>query len=172
MTTHDFLERLEPLADHPLRWLPGAEPVPGGYHVTEIKATTVHAMDCGGASASWDETVLQILPPASASDEPPMTVAKFLAIFGRVAAGVPVRDGAYVRVEYGEVGAPAVGYLVDTVEVGDDGVTVHLLAPTVACKGADPTVSDVPVLRERPAAAAATASCCGTPLAVANGACC
>lgn len=176
MTTRDFLERLEPLADRPLRWLPGPDPVPGGYHVTEIKAATVHAMDCGGASTHWDETVLQILPPASRSDAPPMTVAKFLAIFERVAAGVPVREDAYVRVEYGEVGAPAVGYLVDTVEVGDDGVTVHLLAPTVACKGADPTVHDVPVLRERAATTAAAsahdAGCCGTPVAVAGGGCC
>lgn len=174
MTTRDFLEQIAPHADRPLRWFPGSDPVPGGYHVTEIKATTVHAMDCGGASASWDETVLQILPPAAASDEPPMAVAKFRSIFDRVAAGVPVREGAYVRVEYGEIGAPAVGYLVDTVEVGEDGVAVRLLPPTVACKGADPSVEDVPVLRERTKAAAPAMAdaCCGTPVATAGGGCC
>lgn len=172
MTTRELLDQIGPHDQRPLRWRVGDTFVPGGYHVTEIKAAAVHAMDCGGAAGRWDETVLQILPPAAAGDdEPPMTVATFLAIVARVAAAVPLADGAHVRVEYGAIGQPAVAYLVDAVEVGAQGVEVRLAPPTVACKGADPTVEDVPVLRERPAAAD-PAACCGTPVAHAEGACC
>ncbi len=172
MTTREFLDQITPHDQRPLRWRAGDAFVPGGYHVTEIKATQVRAMDCGGAAARWDETVLQILPPAVAGDEPSMTVAKFMAIFTRVATAVPLADGGHVRVEYGAIGQPAVGYLVDGIEAGAQGVEVRLAPPTVACKGADPTVEDVPVLRERPAAATGNGACCGTPVAVAEGACC
>jgi hypothetical protein len=144
LTTRDFLERLEPLAPHPLHGLPGPASVPGGCHITEIEAATVHAMDCGGTSASWGETVPQILPPASPRDEPPMAVAKFLAIFERVAAGVPVREDAYVRVEYGEVGALAV-----------DDVPVLRRRPEGTA-----------------ATTAADAGCRGTKVSVAGGDCC
>ena len=172
MTTRDFLDQISPHEQRPLRWRADDTLVPGGYHLTEIKATQVHAMDCGGSAGRWDETVLQILPPAVDADEASMTVAKFLAIFTRVATAVPLADGAHVRIEYGRIGQPAVGYLIDGIEVDAQGVEVRLAPPTVACKGADPTVEDVPVLRERPAEAAGSVACCGTPVAVAEGACC
>lgn len=172
MTTREFLDQLIPHDQLPLRWRAGDAAVPGGYHVTEIKATEVHAVDCGGSTGRWDETVLQVLPPAGAGDEPSMTVAKFLAIYARVSQALTLSDGAHVRVEYGPIGQPAVGDLIDAIEVGAKGVEVLLAPPTVACKGADPTIEDVPVLRERPAAAAPDATCCGTPVAHAERACC
>lgn len=159
MTTREFLDQITPHGQRPLRWRADDAFVPGGYHVTEIKATQVYAMDCGGSAGRWDETVLQILPPAVAGDESSMTVAKFMAIFTRVASAVPLSDGGHVRVEYGPIGRPAVGYLVDAITVDAHGVEVRLAPPTVACKGADPTVEDVPVLSERSVAVAEGACC-------------
>lgn len=175
MTTREFLDRLAPHAELPLTWRPDGVPVPPGYHVTEIKSASVHAMDCGGRAARWHETVLQVLPPVAPSDEAPMTVAKFLAIFRRVASGVPIEEDAHVRVEHGEIGRAAVGYLVEGIDAGPHGLDVRLAPPVVACKGADPTLEDIPVLRERTAeeAIAGPSSCCGSELSVAGGgACC
>lgn len=172
MTTHEFLDRIGRHPELPLRWRAADATVPGGYHLTEVKAIRVHAMDCGGGAAHWNETVLQILPPAADRGEASMTVAKFLEIYRRVADAVPVAADGHLRVEYGEVGRPAIGYLVDAVEVDAEGVRVRLVPPTVACKGADPTARDVPVLRDAPTDATSDAGCCGTPVAVAGGGCC
>lgn len=176
MTTHEFLDRIGSRPELPLRWWTADGPVRGGYHVTEIKATRVHAMDCGGAAAHWDETVLQILPPAVDLGEAPMRVAEFLAIHRRVAATVPVAGDGHLRVEYGEPGRPAIGYLVDAVEVDAQGVQVRLVPPTVACKGADRAVGDLPVLRDPVlrdgGPAPADLGCCGAPRPRAAGGCC
>lgn len=163
MTTREFLDSLVTLGNRPLRWYPGTEPVPGGYHVTEIKSVSVQSMDCGGAAAQWRETVLQVLPPSGASAASPMSVAKFLSIFDRVASAVPIADDAHVRVEYGEIGAPAIGYLVQSVDVEEDGVAVRLRPPAVACKGSGVSLGDVPVLLEPVtlSAPSATGGCCG-----------
>lgn len=175
MTTREFLDRLAPHAELLLTWWADGAAVPAGYHVTEIKSAAVRAMDCGGRAARWHETVLQVLPPVAPSGEAPMKVAKFLSIFGRVAAGVPIEEDAHVRVEHGALGRPAVGYLIEEIGVGPHGVEVRLAPPVVACKGADPTLEDIPVLRERAAehAIAGSSACCGSGLPVAaGGACC
>jgi hypothetical protein len=146
MSTHEFLAHLAQHAEQPLAFSSDRTQVPPGYHVTEIKAVSVNAMDCGGQASSWNETVLQLWPPAGPSDATPMSVGKFLAIYRRVTASLPLDDDALVRVEYGAVGESAISYLVTAVTVSADGVDVHLAAPAVACKGADRSVGDVPVL--------------------------
>ena len=45
-----------------------------------------------------------------------MNIAKFLAIYRRVAVHLPLDDEAEVRVEYGNVGRPAISYLVSRVD--------------------------------------------------------
>ncbi|MEX2501204.1 MAG: DUF6428 family protein [Trueperaceae bacterium] len=147
MTTREFLQSLQPTPDALLAFRTEAGRVPGGYHVTEIKATTVRAMNCGGRATDWHETVVQVQPPAGSSDEAPMSVAKFLAIYERVTARLPIEDDAYLRIETGEPGAPAIPYLADAVNVADGVVEVRLVAPAVACKGNDATVGDLPVAR-------------------------
>ena len=151
MTTREFLDHLEAHAeahaDLTLRFHTDETTVAPGYHVTEFKAVTVNAMDCGGQASQWRETVLQVLPPARANDDRPMSVGKFLSIYGRVAGAVAIDPDAVVRVEYGDIGRPAVAYLVSSVDHGAGTVDVHLAPPVVACKGADRSVGDVPMLR-------------------------
>ncbi|MFO7546936.1 MAG: DUF6428 family protein [Trueperaceae bacterium] len=147
MTTHEFLEHLETHTDRPLTFHTDEKAVAPGYHVTEIKAVAVHAMDCGGEASRWSETVLQVWPPARVGSDRHMSVGKFLSIYRRVAQAVPIDPEATVRVEYGDAGKSAIAYLVRSVDVGPDGVDVRLAPPAVACKGADRSVGDIPVLR-------------------------
>lgn len=67
MTTQDFLTALEPHEDKPLIFDVGKR-VNAGYHVTEIKASAVHTMDCGGQSNQWFETTLQVWAPEQPHD--------------------------------------------------------------------------------------------------------
>ena len=170
MTTQEFIASLDRQVAEapagPLVFAVGEARVPAGYHVTEIKATTVDSMDCGGRSNRWRETSLQLWAPEPTEGAAFMSIAKFLGIYRRVAAGVPLDDGAELRVEYGPIGSPAVSYLVAGVDTAGDTVVVRLAPPAVACKAADRTLGDIPVLN-----ATADATCCA-PDASDSGACC
>ena len=158
MNTRAFLDSLTPHATAPLRFATERGLVAPGYHVTEFKATRIDAVDCGGATTSWNETVVQVVPPAR-PEGTTMAVGKFLSIYARAAAAVAFDDEAIVRIETAEPGTIAIAYPVQAVVIDDEGgVTVSLVPPAVACKGADRSVGDVPVLGAR-SGAAATACC-------------
>jgi hypothetical protein len=106
MTTAEFLARLERHREGRLAFSAGDAHVAPGYHVTEIKATTIHAVDCGGRSTHWNETTFQLWSPEAASGAEYMGVQKFLAIYDRVGRLVPIDEHARVRVEYGAPGEP------------------------------------------------------------------
>lgn len=169
MTTAEFIAQLETYTDEALVFSAAGGKIPGGYHVTEFKANSVKAMDCGSRSAGWNELVLQVLPPAREEGEAPMSVGKFLSIYGRVASALSLPADALVRVEYGAAGSSAVSYPVTAVARGADGVIVELTAPTVACKAQDHTVGNVPTvatqatLAAAPAAQASQATGCCAP---------
>ncbi len=156
MTTRDFFAALTPHPDAPLRFATDLGIVAPGYHVTEFKATRVDAVDCGGATTSWNETVLQVVPPAR-PEATSMSVGKFLSIYARASTAVAFDGDALLRIETAAPGTVAIAYPVHGVAVDELGVTVALVAPAVACKGADRSVGDVPVLGTRPGNGAA---CC------------
>lgn len=167
MNTQAFLSSLRQASDKPLVFDYGEGRVNPSYHVTEIKAATVQTVDCGGQTNAWSETVLQLWSPGDAADEGYMSVGKFLGIYERVASSIPIVSSAELRVEYGDVGAPAISYLVREVETLKDAVMVRLRPPVVACKGANRSVGDIPTLSTR---TKTSAQACCTPAS--RGACC
>ncbi len=134
--TAPFLAALRDAPALPLEFRLDGEPlVPAGYHVTEVKAVSIESMDCGGQANAWRETVIQLMD--GTPDEARrgfMTTQKFLGIYDRVAARVPIQADSDVRVEYGNVTTPALQFHVHAVEVGSDSVTVDLRRPGVMCK--------------------------------------
>jgi hypothetical protein len=138
-TTVTLLSELRAPPQRPLEFhLHGETLVPAGYHVTEVKAVTIEAMDCGGKANTWRETVIQLMD-GSAEDAAGgfMTNRKFLAIYDRVVQKIPVRDEAEVRFEYGNSVTPAMQYHVSHVEAQAECVIVHLRTPGVQCKAGD-----------------------------------
>ena len=117
--------------------LDGAPLVGPGYHVTEVKAVTTDAMDCGGVADRRQETIIQLWNPGDDPVREHMAAGKFLAIYDRVAAHVPVSADAKVRFEYGDLGRPAISYHVADVEPRGDALLIHLRAPVVTCKARD-----------------------------------
>ena len=126
-------------AQRPLEfWLNGELLVGPGYHVTEVKAVTIEAMDCGGKANAWRETVIQLMDGnAEEAKAGFMTNRKFLAIYDRVTKKIPVRDEAEVRFEYGNAQSPALQYHVGQIEAHPERVIVHLQTPGVQCKAGD-----------------------------------
>ncbi len=153
-----FLNMLEPHVGKPLIFsLNGETLVHEGYHVTEVKAVTVEAMDCGGRADAWRETVVQLWNGGGEEVCGFMTVGRFLDIYRRVAASVPVRGDAKLRFEYGDAHHPTVQYFVESVDARPDRVVVNLAYPAVSCKPNDERL------------AAGGAGCCG-PVVIASAA--
>jgi hypothetical protein len=170
MTTREFLSALAPHPDAPLRFETDHGVVAPGYHVTEFKAVGVDAVDCGGVTTAWRETILQVVPPAR-PEAAWMTVGKFLSIYGRAAEAVAFDGDALLRVETAAPGTVAIAYPVHAVAADAHGVTVALVPPAVACKGADRSVGDVPVLGGGRGGRDVVTACCGDGR-VAGNACC
>ena len=135
-TTASFLDTVRHAAVLPLEFrLNGQALVPAGYHVTEVKAVTIESMDCGGKANAWKETVVQLMD--GTPDEAHagfMTTQKFLDIYDRVAARIPVHGEAEIRFEYGNVSSPAMQYQLVSVDVQAERVVVELQVPGVMCK--------------------------------------
>ena len=66
-----------------------------------------------------------------------MTVQKFLSIYGKAAAAVPVRGASELRFEYGNTERPAIQYFISGVTLESAGLTVNLTSPGVTCKAND-----------------------------------
>ncbi|GAA5534056.1 DUF6428 family protein [Deinococcus aluminii] len=160
-STLALLRTLRAPPQRPLEfWLRGGRLVGPGYHVTEVKAVTIEAMDCGGRPSAWRETVIQLMDgTAQEAQAGFMTTRKFLAIYDRVARHVPVRDEAEVRFEYGNSATPALQYHVTHVEVQAERVIVHLRMPGVQCKAGE--ACGQPTAAEATEECAPGSGCCG-----------
>lgn len=164
--TQAFLDTLEPHGEKALIFqLNGETLVHEGYHVTEVKAVTIEAMDCGGRADAWRETVVQLWNGGGEEDRGFMTVDKFLGIYRRVASSVPVRGEAKLRFEYGDARNPTIQYFVGSVDARADRVLVNLAYPAVSCKPNDERLAAGEAACCGPAASTTTAStsACCTP---------
>ncbi len=137
MTTQELLDTLALHPDKPLVFEASGQRVSPGYHVTEVMNVTYESMDCGGQANFWRETVVQLMGPGAGDKPEFMTVQKFLSIYRRVAASLPVRGEAEIRFEYGDAARPAVHYHVGQVALEGAHLLVHLLPPGVTCKARD-----------------------------------
>lgn len=134
MTTQELLETLTLHPDKPLIFETNGQRVPPGYHVTEVMNVTYESMDCGGQANFWRETVVQLMGPGPGDKPEFMPVEKFLRIYKRVAASVPVQGEAEIRFEYGDATRPAVHYHVGQVALEGRHLVVRLAPPGVTCK--------------------------------------
>jgi hypothetical protein len=137
MNTQEFLSTLESLPNQALIFDYGDSQVKPGYHVTEVMNVTYESMDCGGQANFWRETIVQLMGPGIKDKAEYMTVEKFLNIYRKVAASVPVLSEAEMRFEYGDSSHPALHYHIGDVQQNGDAVVVYLTQPGVTCKASD-----------------------------------
>lgn len=142
MQTQQLLETLAPHQDKLLvfEYASGQQIAPG-YRLTEVMNVTYNSMDCGGQANFWRQTVVQLMGPGPEDKPEFMTVQKFLSIYNRVAASVPVRGESEIRFEYGSAALPAIRYQVGQTALEGDYLVVHLTPPGVTCKAHDRAVA-------------------------------
>ena len=153
MTTQEFIAALRKTPDHQLLFENEAgDSIHAGYHLTEIKAAHFDTVDCGGQTNRWDETIVQLWVPADAgAADGYMTGGKFLRIFDKVTAMIPLNLETEVRVEYGDENFFPSLYHVESVASADGLTRVLLAPPATTCKA-----------RDRRMAEAEAGACCET----------
>jgi hypothetical protein len=158
MTTQEFIAVLRKTPDNQLIFEnESGDTVQAGYHLTEIKAAHFDTVDCGGQTNQWRETIVQLWVPASAADDDEyMTAGKFLRIFDKVTAMIPLQLEAEVRVEYGDENFFPSLYHVESVNGARGTTRVLLTPPATTCKGRDRRLAET----ERGACCQPAAVCC------------
>jgi len=129
-----------------------------GYHLTELKAVSLHTVDCGGQTNQWQETIAQLWVPSD-PDRDYMTVGKFLKIFNKVSGMIPLNLDTEIRIEYGDDNFFPSTYRVQGVAQKQGVTRVSLVPPETTCKARDRRIA---LFKTDPCCANATAPCCST----------
>ena len=145
MTTQEFIAALRKTPDHQLIFENEAgDSVHAGYHLTEIKAARFDTVDCGGQTNRWDETIVQLWVPEGADyADGYMTAGKFLRIFDKVTAMIPLNLEAEVRIEYGDENIFPSLYHVESIAIERGTTRVALSPPATTCKARDRRLAEV-----------------------------
>lgn len=135
MNTSDFIAELRAAPENRLVFVNShGSPVHPGYHLTELKAVSFQTVDCGGQLNRWNETVAQLWVPEVADAGDYMRSAKFLQIFDKVSAMIPLNLAAEMRVEYGDENFFPSIYHVQSVTRQEGTTRVLLVPPATTCK--------------------------------------
>ncbi len=134
------------------------------YHITEVKHTSIDSVDCGSATDSWSETIIQLWEsPTEIGKTKYMTALKALGILKKVGTLKPYDLESEVKFEYGNSYFHTAQLFVNDFEIIDNKLIVKLEVEKTDCKakticGVEEQEKEI-VLNEEP--------CC-TP----NGNCC
>lgn len=159
MTAANLLATLAPFAPKALIFHYEGRDVLPGYHVTEVKAGSFQALDCGANPESWREVFIQLWDVPSEDGRGHMAAGKFLAIIRKVADAVPLDAAAKLTFEVSDGSRAMQLFRVTAVASANDAVRVELTARPASCKPRDRWLAQQATACCAPSAVAA---CCHT----------
>lgn len=138
MKTSEFLDALRARPELPLAFSTAAGSVPAGFHLTEIKRVAHETVDCGSMAHSWTENHFELWTPAEAEPgRTAMRAGKFLSIVDKVREVLALDEAVDARV-FGSVGGgPVQLHSIESVETGQNSITIHLEPVSAQCKARD-----------------------------------
>ena len=138
MTTRDFIARLRRAPESALVFVNSdGHTIHAGYHLTEIKAAKLDAVDCGGQTNRWNETIMQLWVSENECRDEFMTAVKFLSIYEKVGRMIDLDPAAEVRFEYGDENFFPSNYHIESVAETAGTLRVELRPPQSTCKARD-----------------------------------
>ena len=136
MELRDFIDALSAHTEKELlfEYAPGLL-VGANYHLTEVKATHVDSVDCGGQEDSWDETVIQLWEsPDELGKKDYMTACKALQILQRVSKVKAFKLNSIVKLEYSNANFHTANLDVKEVVVNENQLILKLHVISTDCK--------------------------------------
>ena len=109
--------------------------VNANYHITEIKNLNIDAVDCGGGTNHWEETIVQVWEnPLEYRKRTFMKTSKAVEIFDRVNSIKPLLTDAEIKIEYGNKSFHTANLIVHTIVENDQSIIVKLHPDATQCK--------------------------------------
>ncbi len=136
MKTNEFLTLLEDNRTNDLvfEYHPG-QLVGANYHITEVKNTRIEAVDCGGQSDAWNETVVQLWEnPSEKTKTAYLSTFKALGILKKVHSIKPIDQNAEIKFEYGNPDFHTAQLFVNGYELLDNRILIKLSVQRTLCK--------------------------------------
>ena len=136
ITIGQLLGALAAHSDKPLIFFQGGSPLKPGYHVTEVKAGSFAALDCGANPESWTEIFIQLWD-VDEGERVHMRAGKFAAIICKVADHVLLDQSAKLTFEVSDGVRPIQLHCASHPVVVGAEVHVELLPRAASCKPRD-----------------------------------
>ena len=132
------------------------------YHITEVKNTVIHSVDCGGNADQWNETIIQLWEsPKEKGKIGYLKVQKAAEIFDRVHAIHPLDKDAIVKFEYSNEHFHKAQLEVERIEATKSKLIVQLFVSQTDCKAKDTCgVPETALVSEEQNACAPGSGCC------------
>jgi len=136
ITIGDLLGLLANHQDKPLVFRYDGRPVKPGYHVTEVKAGSFSALDCGANPESWSEIFVQLWD-VDEGERVHMAAGKFAAIIRKVADHVALDQAARLTFEVSDGIRPMELHRAAQPTLAGDAIEVELSPRPASCKPRD-----------------------------------
>lgn len=136
ITVGDLLGFLGEHKDEPLVFSYDGRAVKPGYHVTEVKAGTFSALDCGANPESWTEIFIQLWD-VEEGERTHMPSGKFVAIIRKVTEHVSLDMDAKLTFEVSDGIAPMQLHRASALSSTNGEVHVELSPRPASCKPRD-----------------------------------
>ncbi|OED38144.1 hypothetical protein AB833_20920 [Chromatiales bacterium (ex Bugula neritina AB1)] len=120
--------------DLPVVFVSGEARVSPGYHVSEIKFTTVQSLDCGSGSDQWDEIVVQLLDGNPKSSAGYMNAGKMQMIIEKSLQSYPVESTTVTYFEFAIGNNGLQKMAVNSIFVDNQQLKVELKGLQAQCK--------------------------------------
>lgn len=153
VTLGELLAALDTHPDWPLVFHYDGRPVRAGYHVTEVKAGSFAALDCGANPESWTEIFVQFWD-VDEEARSHMAAGKFARIVRKVSEHVGLNADAKLTFEVSDGVAPMQLHRAAAPRLADGAVRVELTARPASCKPRDRWLKEQEEAR--------LTGCCGT----------
>lgn len=135
MNTSAFIKTLISNTGKNLQFvLPDHAVISGDLHITEIQHHTVHSVDCGGNSHSYNETVLQLSVNKRSNSIAKWTTDKAIKIIETVGQKSTYQDNAELLIEFGDSAHPTIRYSIANIDAGSEDVSVRMTVKPTVCK--------------------------------------
>lgn len=137
--------------------------VGANYHITEVKHASIDAVDCGGKTDDWKETIVQLWEsPSELNKRDYMEVNKAIEIFERVGNMKPYFLEAEVKFEYSNARFHTAQLFVNDFEIQGNNFIIKLAIEKTDCKAKSTcgVTEEVELIKEGEPCCSPISNCC------------
>lgn len=133
-TLDEFFRQISSTPDNALVFVTDDGEISPDYHVTEVKQSTVHSIDCGRNLDQWGELLVQLLDGPKGGAGQYMHADKFIQIVKSAVHHLPDAEDSELIFEFAPDNAPMCKLVVRAVENKNGHTIVALSDKSAECK--------------------------------------